>query len=267
MLVTVVPAVVWAWVRALLDLVLPLECAGCRRPGRRWCARCDRALGALAFEDWPRADAGRDRGGGHRVFPRPPPRGLPSVHAWGVYADPLRTAITEWKDGGRRDVDVVLAPLLRAAIEAAIGGSGWPHGPVVIVPAPSSRRSARLRGDVPLVQLCARALDSLHDGSRAGVSGDVRIAPALAHTRAVADQSALGTRGRRLNLHRAIEVKRLWRNVIRDRRCIVVDDVVTTGATLAEAARALRAAGARDVVAATMAATQRTGGAAQRDGV
>jgi predicted amidophosphoribosyltransferase len=76
----------------------------------------------------------------------------------------------------------------------------------------------------------------------------------------VEDQSGLGTVERRGNLAGALSVIPLWHNVIRGRRCLLVDDVVTTGATFAEATRALRAAGAGSVVGASMAATQRTRG-------
>jgi predicted amidophosphoribosyltransferase len=189
-------------------------------------------------------------------MPHPAPEGLPSVHAWGVYADPLRAVVSAWKDVGRRDLVGVLAPLLAASVSGAVVGAGWVEGAVLVVPAPSSGRAVRARGDTPLVALCEASLAQLAD--RAGPT--LRVAPALRHVRRVADQSGLGTGERRGNLSGAIAVKPLWHNVIRDRRCVLVDDVVTTGATLAEAARALRAAGAQGVVAATMAATQRTRG-------
>lgn len=253
----------------LVDLVLPRECGGCLRPGTDWCPRCVSALRGLAFDppgsDPPRRDrragpgprvAADAHGGGPWVVPHPSPDGMPPVHAWGVYADPLRAAVSAWKDVGRRDLGVVLTPLLAASVDGALTGVGWHDGVVVVVPAPSARRAVRERGDTPMVTLCRAAVEEL-----AGSTGPtLRVAPALRHVRRVEDQSGLGTVERRGNLASALSVIPLWHNVIRGRRILLVDDVVTTGATFAEAARALRAAGSGSVVGASMAATQRTRG-------
>lgn len=260
----------------LADLVLPRECGGCLRPGAVWCARCQRALAGLSLESpatpsrrvgahagpthTPGAagDSGSagGQGGGPWVVPHRAPDGMPPVHAWGIYADPLRAAVSVWKDHGRRDLERVLAPLLADSVVATLTGVGWSGGVVVVVPAPSSPGSVRQRGDTPLVGLCEGAVAL----ARAHVGATLRVAPALRHTRRVEDQSGLDTAERRGNLRGALGVIPLWDNVIRGRRCLLVDDVVTTGATLAEAARALRYAGAADVVAASLAATQRTRG-------
>ncbi|MGW5241417.1 ComF family protein [Monashia sp. NPDC004114] len=176
-----------------------------------------------------------------------------------MFADPLRSAVSAWKDAGRRDLGRVLAPRLATALLGAAGAAGWVKGPVLVVPAPSSRRSVRARGDAPLIGLCAAAVSICRDTPGAGVGTSLEVSPALVHVRTVRDQSGLDTSQRRANLSGAMGVKPLWHNVVRGRRCIVVDDVVTTGATMAEAARALRSAGAADVVGATIAATQRSG--------
>ena len=253
----------------LVDLVLPRECGGCLRPGAVWCARCTRALEGLAFGAPASRDPGghsthtpavqghaRVHGGGPWVVPHPVPEGMPPVHAWGVYADPLRAAVSAWKDAGRRDLEAVLVPLLAVSLDAALAGVGWDAGGVLVVPAPSSRRAVRERGDTPMTGLCEAAVAQLV--GRPGPA--LRVAPALRHVRRVEDQSGLGTVERRGNLAGALSVIPLWHNVIRGRRCLLVDDVVTTGATFAEAARALRAAGAGSVVGASLAATQRTRG-------
>ncbi|MGB7819090.1 MAG: phosphoribosyltransferase family protein, partial [Ornithinibacter sp.] len=86
-------------------------------------------------------------------------------------------------------------------------------------------------------------------------AGPLVVAPALRHVRAVADQSGLGREERARNLNRALSVDPAWRDVIAGVPCLLVDDVVTTGATLCEAARAIRAEGASAVVAVTVAAT------------
>ena len=226
-------------VACLADLVLGTECAACHRPGTRWCARCDLALHRLELGPEPVS-----------VRPRPLPPRMPPTHAAVAYADPVRAAVSAWKDAGRRDLVTVLGPVLERSLDAAVRAAGWGEGPVVVVPAPSSAGAARRRGDAPLLDLAAWV-------ARRPGHARVRVAPALQQVRRVADQSGLGISARRRNLAGAMVVKPLWHNVIRDRNVIVVDDVVTTGATLAEAARALRRAGALQVVGAAVAAAQR----------
>jgi predicted amidophosphoribosyltransferase len=223
----------------LVDLVLPPECAGCGRPGTRWCARCALALERLELAPEPVS-----------VRPRPLPPGMPATHAVVAYADPVRTAVSAWKDADRRDLAAVLAPLLDRSVTASVLAAGWGELPVLVVPAPSSAAAERRRGDAPLTDLVTRvASDPRH--------AHLRVAPALHQVRRVADQSGLDIAERRRNLAGAMSVKPLWRRVIRDRCVVVVDDVVTTGATVAEAARALRRAGALHVIAAAVAAGQR----------
>ncbi|HEU5144742.1 MAG TPA: phosphoribosyltransferase family protein [Dermatophilaceae bacterium] len=229
--------------RDLLDLVLPLECGACQAPGSRWCARCASALAATGFPGGPR-----------RVLPEPAPPGLPSTHAWGPYAGPLRPAIAAWKDAGRGDLARVLGPLLSAAVCEALAAAGWAQEPVLLLTAPSSRRSRRQRGEVPLERL----LIDIGGGLAARGCGTVRVAcRVLEHARAVVDQAGLGTVSRAVNLSGAVRVSGRWQPVVQGRRCLVVDDVMTTGATLAECSRALREAGASAVEAATIGATER----------
>lgn len=214
--------------RDLLDLVLPATCAGCAAPGRDLCGRCERLLAG-------------ERPAPHA--PTPAPAGLPPLVAGGAYEGARRAALLAHKEHGR----LALAAPLGRSLAGAVRALG-PPGPVLLVPVPSSPAAVRARGQDHARRLAAAAARALR---RAGVPA--RAAPLLVQARRTADQSGLSTADRAANLAGALRVRR----GPLPPRVVLVDDVVTTGATLAEAARALRDAGVAVSGAAVVAATRR----------
>lgn len=244
--------------RELKDLLLPAECAGCRAAGTGWCPRCGDELGRRLFADGPRV-----------VRPDPCPPGLPMVWSASPYAGPLRAALVAYKDEGRRDLAGVLAPVLAWSLAAALADPGpagrhavlgHAAGAVLLVPVPSSPASVRRRGDAPLEALLGHALGAWARAGPAEGIGGLAVVPALALTRRVADQAGLDHEQRARNLRGAMVVRPSRAAVVRGHACVLVDDVLTTGATLVEAARALGRGGAASVRCATVATTERRHG-------
>ncbi|MEV5746881.1 phosphoribosyltransferase family protein [Actinoallomurus sp. NPDC052308] len=227
---------------AALDLVLPQRCAGCGRADGLLCSACAALL----------------RGPAEVRPPRPTPPGLPRPWSVAAYTGAVRQLIVAHKERGRtglaRPLGSCLATAVLAAVEDAADAADA-MGPVLLVPVPSSRASVRRRGHDPTLRI---ALAAAREATRQGAA--VSVARVLVHRRRVADQSGLTAADRAANLAGALTVRRDVRGTL----VIVVDDVITTGATLAEAARALRSGGARVRAAAVVAATRRYGDDAGR---
>ncbi|HEU5156234.1 MAG TPA: phosphoribosyltransferase family protein [Streptosporangiaceae bacterium] len=217
------------WPVELLDLLLPERCAGCGGARRLLCDRCRVPFAATA----------------RPAVPSPRPAGLPEPWAVARYEGVVRAAIVAHKESGRTGLARPLGAALARAVLAAGGG-----GPPLVVPVPSARAAVRRRGHDPTLRVTAAAVGALRSRGVAAL-----CVAALAHTRRVADQAGLARAGRAANLAGALRVARPGE--VAGLRVIVVDDVITTGSTLAEAARALRAAGAEVSAAALIAATPR----------
>jgi predicted amidophosphoribosyltransferase len=223
---------------ALLPLLgVERPCAGCRGPDGPWCGSCAATVvGPAAYADL-----------------RPPPPGLPTVAVRGRYAGPLREALVAFKDHGRWSLRATLGGALAVAVAALLADAADP-GRATLVPVAGSPGSARGRDGDHVRELAVVAVRELR---RAGV--DARCAHALRPVRRRADQVGLGHAERAANLRGSMSPVCALADLP---AVVVVDDLVTTGSTLAEAVRALRAGGARPLGAAAVAATRtRPGGA------
>ncbi|MFI1177727.1 ComF family protein [Streptomyces melanogenes] len=209
------------WWQEISGLVLPVACGGCGSPRTALCERCAAVLlGARA----------------RRVRPAPEPAGLPVVYAAAVYEDAVRAVLLAHKERGALGLAGVLGQALAGAVRAAAGAPR--DGPLLLVPVPSARRAVRARGHDPARRIALAAAGELR---RTGT--DARVAAVLRQRRAVADQSGLSARQRLANLSGALEVSAGGDRLLEGGRVVLVDDLMTTGASLVEAARAVAGAG------------------------
>ncbi|MEI7644376.1 MAG: ComF family protein [Chloroflexales bacterium] len=198
----------------LLDLLFPDRCVACGCAGVLLCARC--------------------RAGLRPYPPEAPPAGLDGMAVGWLYEGAIRQAIHRMKYTGMRRVAAPLGDLLAERLRAA----PLPADALMAVPLHAGRLAER--GFNQSEELAARI------AQRCGLP----LVPGLARCRDTGHQASLGRRARKGNVEGAF----IWAiHAQPPARVLIVDDVLTTGATLAACADALRAAGTREVRAVALA--------------
>ncbi len=267
--VRVVVALQAAWVD-LLTVLIPVDCVCCESEDAVLCSSCARKVRQLCkqpFRAEQESPALVDVDGTAKI----------EVVAAGAYRDELARCLLSFKHHGQWRLAAVLAPCLGKAVETAIGGrSGY-----WLVPVPSSGKAYRRRGFSPvhlllffirvrrMLPFCP-ILDVLERRGepsvlmRAGPQAVLKVAARLFGEvsgrapveRGGGGQKGLGRGERARRVRGSMRVRRGRGKELRGRRCILVDDVLTTGATLAEAARVVTLAGGEVSGAVVLAATR-----------
>jgi predicted amidophosphoribosyltransferase len=232
----------WSALLAAFDLAVPTDCAGCeRRPG----PLCDRCAAEFA-------------GPARSAWPRPTPAGLPAPWAVAAYDGVVRDALLAHKEHGRTALAAPLGTALATSVWAALVRADRVGvrraAPVVLVPMPSRRAAVRERGRDPTLAIARHAARQLR---RAGLV--VSLRPVLRMASSVQDQSGLDAAARAANLSGAVLLPDRWVEQLGGARArvVLVDDIITTGATVAAAADVVRRAGVEVAGAALVAATRR----------
>jgi predicted amidophosphoribosyltransferase len=170
-----------------------------------------------------------------------------------VYAGVVRELVVGFKEHERFGLVRILAPMLLASVEHCLALLPPGVAPVTLVPMPSAAAAVRARGHDAVARLARRCAVLMRRRGH-----EVALCQALRLGWRVRDQAGLSASARAINLDGAL---RLRHGVARDpmllRPIVVVDDVVTTGSSAAEAVRVLRNAGLDPVALATVAATPR----------
>jgi len=165
------------------------------------------------------------------------PLSLGIVRAVFAYGDDSRRLVLDFKHGGRTDA------LIQFGRWMARSGADALEGVDVILPVPLHHRrlfSRRYNQSALLGQALAR---------ETGIRFDAGI---LKRSKATPTQGGRSARGRKCNVAGAFQIRPIAKASIKGKRLVLVDDVMTTGATLEACARTLLRAGAEKVNAVTL---------------
>jgi predicted amidophosphoribosyltransferase len=199
---------------------------GCLREGEVWCGVCARSFAERPF------DVGVNQS-------------LP-VRSLGDYQGPIANLINLAKEKGSEPASRVMASALSVVVQSFLPSATAAGERVALVPIPASKSALRRRGGDPLGEITNLLAVNFHP--------QLRVVTSLKDSRQRNEQSGLSVTDRMVNARGSFE----WVCATGVRaKTILIDDVVTTGATLIAAAQAIRDAGLEVIGCATVAATRR----------
>ena len=199
---------------ALQELIFPVRCLGCSALGLSICSSCRRSWHPHIFRTVSRSAP---------YFP---------IYSSIEYSPIAGKVLLAAKERGLIQADELILHALKRSLFHCVQDEGVG----MLIPIPSRPSVARLRGRQFILELSRQLTASTH----------LPTFENLTHTRKVRDQSSLDAKARIENLAGSMKAMRYLSG-----KAILIDDLVTTGATLAEAARALREQGIEVVAAVT----------------
>jgi predicted amidophosphoribosyltransferase len=201
---------------SLSDLIFPTRCLGCLELGPTICSKCRVFWHPHIY----RGSYGKDS------------------HTLKIYSSVQYSAVAQRVLLGSKESGLTLADhLVEAGITNSLKYFIREVGMGVLVPIPSRASMVRKRGRRVLSDLIASVIQENQEDSQIFHTYEL-----LTHLRSVRDQSTLNRSQRERNLEGALRVIKSVK-IDSQRPIILVDDLVTSGATLLEAARALRMEG------------------------
>ena len=207
----------------LNELIFPSRCIGCGELGLSLCSLCRKSW----HPHYYLRNIGKDSASELTV--------ISSV----IYSGVAQKIILGAKESHIRQCDHLVAEAITHALQRFLTRTTIDF----LIPVPSQKSAIRQRGREFLVEISEQVSSSC----------DIPVVNILSHNRRVKDQSGLDLQERWNNVEGAFVVERehgIHGNVL------LIDDLVTTGATLCEAARALRYAGIKVIGAVTAALAQ-----------
>ena len=192
--------------KSLQELLFPVRCIGCSQLGIEICSFCRRYWHPHIFRTSTHSD--------------------PSIPIYSAisYSPLASKVILAAKEDGILQAELLITDAIRHALEFCIRENNYGF----LVPIPSRKSAARLRGRQFIYDIAKRI----------STETTIPTCEILSHSRVIKDQSGLDASNRVINMSGALTASRFIGG-----RAILIDDLVTTGATLSEAARALRAQG------------------------